>query len=223
MSTQKVLSKIAQLNRQQPVTDPEFLAVASKAYADMGGREGVSFRLSWNTRASKFAGRAWPTIDQIELGRIAFACMTRDEQLDTIIHEVAHMVAWQINRDASSHGLLFKCLCHKAGITGERCIALDLTAAVKQGLVKGRVLAYCPCGKPHTIPARAAKLQQQTGHAGYRCRFCRCNLSLSPPSPAKAALAKKIQELIAGQAPASAAHQVRLFDDVVKHTQPKLF
>lgn len=91
---------------------------------------------------------------------------------NTIVHEIAHIVAFKRNPFIQPHGKEWKSVFLNLGGNGERCHNYDLTGTT---IMKNRTEAKCNC-KTHLITQqRVNKIKKGVI---YSCTLCKSSLSL---------------------------------------------
>ena len=118
------------------------------------------WRFGWD-RATRRCGQCRFRDKTITLSRVIYGIeANRDHALNTILHEVAHVLAGP----HAGHGPIWKAQALRLGIAPERC-ASDLPE-----VPKGRIVGTCTCGPRHhrhrVDPARS-----------YSCKVCRTKIT----------------------------------------------
>ena len=131
--------------------------------------------ITYSNRRAKIAGKAkrkkvvvgYITVEKfILVFNLPIAMLNfEDFQNDTVIHEVAHLMAFRLGD--SGHGYIRKSCCRKLGIVPSRCCKMK---------VDGYQNYTCKCGTIHPITERMAKKVDANPHQ-YSCRKCRSPLS----------------------------------------------
>ena len=164
-------------------TIPEILAVVKETCEKCGCSEIaekflVEFKGNFTSRmgdASTIGGKA----NNFKFGIIRFSTpiwklATDAEKLQTIIHEVCHVIAtYKYGYMKKAHGWEWQQIMLSAGVLPERCHKVDV-AALKKKKTEYRVLCGCEkgCRISQTI------LNRLGNGAIYRCR--RCGVTLVP-------------------------------------------
>lgn len=134
-------------------------------------------RWHWNGRFTRRMGDANPRTNVIRLSRPLFPRASPEEQRETVIHEACHLISiHKHGAKGTGHGRLWKLCMMLAGGKGDRCHKVDRTG-LKRTRRSQSVPARCGCGTITSLtPHRAARLRN--GTAIYRCRRCRCSVTL---------------------------------------------
>lgn len=92
-----------------------------------------------------------------------------EDMLDqTLPHEVAHLIAYQINPRDQAHGRTWRQVMNVLGKEARRCHSYD----VEPKFVKSRPFAYkCGCEEPHMVTATINR-RILTKTRAYSCRKC---------------------------------------------------
>lgn len=95
--------------------------------------------------------------------------------MNTVIHEIAHLVTHKLFPQASAHGREFKMIMRKMGGDGERCHTYD-TSSVRVVKTKKRYVYSCGC-KEHRVTINVHK-KVTLGHR-YSCKMCRDSIKFT--------------------------------------------
>ncbi len=157
------------------VRDPNILDTVSSVLRTLG-HDDLNIRVEWNGRFTRRMGdaqyKAASDTGTIRLSVPLWPRATTEQQRNTIIHEVCHVVNDRVaykksvetgrRMRASAHGYAWQTLMLRCGLTPRRCHDVDRTG----------LTAYtgkCKCGT-HGIGHRVYR-KIQNG-AQYRCRKC---------------------------------------------------
>lgn len=121
-------------------------------------------------RKGAFAGRAWYAKHLVEFNEV-LASENSNTFMDTIIHEVAHLITKKLFPFAKqAHGPEFRSVCAKLGGSGDRCHSYN-TASVKIVKTKTRYVYTCGCNNfTHKVKAGVHKKVS----VGYRFTCVNC-------------------------------------------------
>lgn len=100
-----------------------------------------------------------------------WARASQDERDETVVHEIAHIVAAHEAALAgttvsSSHGIEWKRVMLRAGRTPRRCHNIDRTGLARS---KKTIPVRCSCGESHVTPLVAGRI---LNGSAYGCRRC---------------------------------------------------
>jgi SprT protein len=126
----------------------------------------------------KVAGRAYFTRSRSR-NRVDFnlplALLNTDTFFETVIHEVAHLVTYEMYPQATAHGPEFKSIDSVLGGRGTRCHSYDVSqTAIKK--TRKRHIAKCDC-KEYVITAKRVTLMKKGMR--YSCNLCSGRLVLT--------------------------------------------
>ena len=133
--------------------NPELLNIQAFARNKMNEwgliEKGWSF--AWNTRLSSFgrcrfrrmAISGTVLLKQIELSSVSMMALSRAEQEDTVLHEIAHALDFE-TRGTSDHGLIWKQWAIKVGARPERC--KEISNEGRTNLPPSKYILRCPNG-----------------------------------------------------------------------------
>ncbi len=118
------------------------------------------------------AGKAWLTKNKIQYQPVLLADNAQDFLANTVPHEVAHIVAYEVFRDAD-HGNGWKAVMRALGVHNiTRCHSYDTSSvAVKQK----RIPYQCDCKVHQLSGIRASRIEKGIGI--YRCTLCGTTLT----------------------------------------------
>ena len=98
-------------------------------------------------------GHCSPRKKEITLSRPLSEINSHEENLDTILHEIAHALDWERNRK-SWHGYTWKAICREVGARPERCYGKEVnTPKEKYHLIHKDTREVF--GKYHRLPSWA--------------------------------------------------------------------
>lgn len=118
----------------------------------------------WKDNLRITAGKAYPKQNRFTLSRPLFGRISKDDQRNTVIHEVCHLLDWELNRKCD-HGTTFYTLMQNAGETPSTYHNYNIEGL--RNKVK-RVESVCRnCGKKHLLTQHKAKQVYR-----YHCRKC---------------------------------------------------
>lgn len=118
----------------------------------------------------KVAGRAFYSRHMVEFNSV-LARENSEDFMDTIIHEVAHLVTHRLFPLAKQHhGPEFKRICQMLGGSGERCHNYDVSN-VKRKINKTYHIWKCACQEHLLSPQKHKK--GMNGTTRYSCRQCK--------------------------------------------------
>lgn len=122
-----------------------------------------SWTFGWNTRRSSF-GVCRLRKRRIEISSFLFSTISKEEQEDTVLHEIAHALDFE-SRGRSCHDLIWKMWARKVGAKPERCKSMDEAEEARKSL-KCKYTLRCP-----------------NGHEFHRHRYLRRELSCPTCNP----------------------------------------
>lgn len=131
--------------------------------------------ISFNNRFTALMGDANYLLRRIRLSAPLWPIASEEEQFQTVVHEVCHIVAhhehykrvgW--SGKISSHGNEWKAVMRRAGVPVKRCHHVD-RSTVKQALRK-KFKVYCDC-KTHWFGATRYR-RLKAGIRTYTCNLC---------------------------------------------------
>jgi SprT protein len=114
------------------------------------------------------AGRAWYHRHLVEFNDV-LAAENGEKFINTVKHEIAHLITNVTYPLASAHGVQFKSVMRMLGGDGERCHTYDVSS-VKNVRLKKRVEYACAC-RSHNMTTQAHK-KVITGKVRYTCKKC---------------------------------------------------
>lgn len=117
----------------------------------------------WNTRRSSF-GLCRLRHKRIELSSFLFSTISRVEQEDTVLHEIAHALDFE-QRGRSAHDRIWKMWACRVGAKPERCKSMDAAEEARKA-IKCKYTLRCP-----------------NGHEFHRHRFLRREVSCPTCNP----------------------------------------
>lgn len=170
-------------------TDKTFYQVAiSGALAKLGEHYGQGFlfpNVTWDLRGKSRLGTASGNGLHIRLNPQYAKLLGRDEYIQTVLHEVCHIVTTQrrnirmqsvVRRPSSgpwsSHGAEWKRSMRLLGLKPLRCseVSAEIAAKIVPARRVVRHPVYCLCAEPHLVtPQMFAKINAGTTA---RCRNC---------------------------------------------------
>jgi predicted SprT family Zn-dependent metalloprotease len=109
---------------------------------------------------------------RIRLSPVLWDLATKEEQEETVVHEVCHLVTeheamLRGDPHPAAHGTEWAAVMRRAGAKGQRCHNVDRTGIAR---ATARYYLTCQCGKPQVISAaRATKIRK--GKL-YKCLVC---------------------------------------------------
>ncbi len=133
----------------------------------------------------------WKTlkVGEIKLSKPWYGVIQENDKINTVIHEVCHIVAdYDIaelskknycefvtlnfdNERNEGHGKYWKELMQKCGLPPNSCAKIDEK-------IDNKVTAYCLCNEWKISKQRAGRIRNST--SAYYCKKCKANLSLKP-------------------------------------------
>lgn len=162
--------------------EPEHIDAQIRATCALldAGALAPSITWSWNGRLTRAIARAHFQISKIELSSRLFPLLPVDEQRDTVIHEVCHLVAHHLHGPAvPHHGREWRALMVKAGGKPRARSKSIEGADFLRG--RNRVTYWCGCRTHAVTTSRAAKIER--GFI-FVCTRCQGELTARPPSSA---------------------------------------
>ena len=146
------------------------------------GFPNLTITVEWSNRFTARLGDANYFPDKgygrIRLSSKLWPTMSEEEQIDTVLHEVAHVVDFYCNgkvkvrgkQNGGHHGPTWKAICKKIGAKAKRYAGNDVADFAQ---FRRRVVRYsvpCHCDKPHIVTKH--RLTKMRNGATYRCRRC---------------------------------------------------
>ena len=121
----------------------------------------------YNHRLKSNAGKAFCSQKKIELNPIYFIKASKEEQIETVVHEVCHLIAYHVY-GARGHGKVWKDCMRYCGYKPRRCHNYELTG--------NKVDVVCGCG-----PRKIGKVRYKRMLAGtkYHCLQCKQDVRVS--------------------------------------------
>jgi predicted SprT family Zn-dependent metalloprotease len=137
--------------------------------------------LVWNSRFTARMGDArWDARlgrGRIRLSRALWPRASRDEQVETIVHEACHVIAGFLHGPKQGHGPRWQELMRRCGYENpRRCHAVD-EEAIRARRLAQRHRAFCGCPEGVLVTSVAVRRMQQGGK--YGCRRCGQVISLT--------------------------------------------
>jgi SprT protein len=121
----------------------------------------------------KAAGRAWPLRWEISLNP-HIAALNRDRfVIETVAHEIAHLIAYRINNKDRPHGYTWQSVMLAFGQTPERLHNFDVSGINSIRKPQPRYAYSCKCRDHHISSIRHNRILKG---AEYRCLNCKCVL-----------------------------------------------
>ena len=124
-------------------------------------------------------------VARVRLSAILWPCATKEEQRETVIHEVCHLVtmheaALQGRRSPQAHGYEWKATILRAGVRPSTYHNVDRTGLKGSRKSTKTETAHCKCRGHEITKSMASKIAKGVP---YLCRSCHTNLK-SGPRPA---------------------------------------
>jgi len=136
----------------------------------------INRKIEFSNRMTRAAGSASVQHKKIKLSRVLFGRNTTEGRLNTIIHEVCHILTHIENPRASAHGWEWKMMMRRAGIANpQRCHTIDRTG-LKRKMNLDRYEYDCDCGSKAAFTSRKMKNMIKAGIHRFRCAKCKRTL-----------------------------------------------
>lgn len=127
----------------------------------------------WNYRALRTAGKAFPVRREMQFSYKFFQRVDENEQRDTVVHEVCHLIAFKLYGD-KGHKEGWKHCMLVCGHKPERCHKYDF-------FEHRRKSAFCACGEVKVGPIKYNWIA-----SGKKTFFCsRCKQQVTPVNDGK--------------------------------------
>jgi predicted SprT family Zn-dependent metalloprotease len=132
----------------------------------------ANLKFVWSDRMTRTGGLAYGQKDLIKLSRPIFEKMSEDEQINTVFHEVCHIIQRKLYPFSKSHGWEWKSLMYRCGQKANRCHNIVLKKKVSK-----LVNAACGCANGVMIgPTQVRRLK--SGAVKYHCKKCKQNIRI---------------------------------------------
>lgn len=131
-------------------------------------------RLEWNNRYTRCMGTYAPNTGKIELSQKLFARATVEQQRQTIIHELCHMVVdWMTYRAGKPrvppHGALWKRQMVLCGLKPARCHTVDRTG-LRRSVTRYKITCGCPTRSYLVTKTMLTRITNKMGKP--MCKYC---------------------------------------------------
>lgn len=131
-------------------------------------------KLEWNTRYTRCMGTYSPKNGEIELSTQLFARATLEQQKQTVIHELCHMIVDYITRRAGKpavppHGALWKRQMVLVGHEAKRCHNVDRTG-LRRTVTRYKITCGCPTRSYQVTKTMLTRIQNKYGKP--MCKHC---------------------------------------------------
>jgi predicted SprT family Zn-dependent metalloprotease len=143
---------------------------------DEAGYPNLKVKYEFNNRFTRRLGDA-NYFHHLGYGRIRLSnklwpTMHENEQIDTVLHELAHVIDIYVNghiKDNGGHGFTWKCIAQKIGARPERYARKNAANFAKFKRKTTRYLIPCHC---QTYKITAHRYNKMVKGTRYRCKKC---------------------------------------------------
>ena len=118
----------------------------------------------------KAAGRAWPVKWEISLNPHLAALNGDRFIIETVAHEIAHLIAHRINPNDRPHGYTWQSVMLAFGQTPQRLHNFDVSGINSMRKPQPRYAYACKCREHHLSKIRHNRILKG---AEYRCMYCK--------------------------------------------------
>lgn len=148
------------------LSDAEITKLIDRAcFLNGMGNLSAHINWQWSNGLKTTAGTANYITMRVKLSRFVFSKATREEQINTVIHEACHIIAYAKDKSCSPHGHVWQQCMMLAGENPTRCHNVDIGPRKRRS---DSVSYTCSCpGKEHVLGRKRAMR-----HDTWRCFSC---------------------------------------------------